>query len=308
MTTAFHTHPVIDRPATRQTPDTRPAPDRRKAEFARPTAGPRIVSVGTATPPNKYTQDEVLDIFQETDSKIRKVFNSGHIETRHLYLDKPADGGAPEDRDPALSGFVAADASSEQVMAVAKVNGANSGAFLGVVQAAYVMEAPVEMQPQVTAAEALDAPPVLEKERAPLLEFESFESDKELPPEVAPPLPVPPGLLQEEIGVALEMAPDVAAPAPEQEIPVDADSGYFVEGSAEPGQYVLIVVQGIARVNVDASAAPVQAGDTLVALGSGYATAAAQTQAGGLVEVVIGRALEALEAGKDAIYVLVNVR
>ena len=208
----------------------------------------------------------------------------------------------------ALSSFVAADASSEPVMAVARVNGANSGAFLGVVQAAYVMEAPVEMQPQVTAAEALDAPSVLEKELAPLLEFESFESDKELPPEVAPPLPVPPGPLQEEIGVALEMAPDVAAPAPEQEIPVDADSGYFVEGSAEPGQYVLIVVQGIARVNVDASAAPVQAGDTLVALGSGYATAAAKTQAGGLVEVVIGRALEALEAGKDAIYVFVNVR
>jgi hypothetical protein len=238
----------------------------------------------------------------------------------------------------ALSGFVAADAFSEPVMAVAKVNGANSGAFVGVVQAAYVMEAPVEMQPQVTAAEAdaagaLDALAPLPEfesfesdeelppEVAPLPEFESFESDEELPPEVAPPLPGSPELPQEEIGVAPEMAPDAAAPAPEQEIPVDAASGYFVdaasghfvEGSAEPGQYVLIVVQGIARVNVDASAAPVQAGDTLagdtlVAFGAGYATAAAQTQAGGLVEVVIGRALEALEAGKDAIYVFVNVR
>ncbi len=89
---------------------------------------------------------------------------------------------------------------------------------------------------------------------------------------------------------------------------VDAASGHFVEGSAEPGQYVLIVVQGIARVNVDASAAPVQVGDTLVAFGAGYATAAAQTQADGLVEVVIGRALEALEAGKGDIYVFVNVR
>jgi hypothetical protein len=216
----------------------------------------------------------------------------------------------------ALSGFVAADAFSEPVMAVAKVNGANSGAFVGVVQAAYVMEAPVEMQPQVTAAEADAAGALDALAVAPLPEFESFESDEELPPEVAPPLPVLPELPQEEIGVAPEMAPDAAAPAPEQEIPVDAASGYFVdaasghfvEGSAEPGQYVLIVVQGIARVNVDASAAPVQAGDTLVAFGAGYATAAAQTQAGGLVEVVIGRALEALEAGKDAIYVFVNVR
>jgi alkylresorcinol/alkylpyrone synthase/polyketide synthase Type III len=102
MASAFDTHSVILRLDSPQTPDTRPAPDRRKAEFARPSAGPRIVSVGTATPPNKYTQDQVLDIFQETDSRIRQVFNGGHIETRHLYLDRPADGSVPQETNQEL--------------------------------------------------------------------------------------------------------------------------------------------------------------------------------------------------------------
>lgn len=87
---------------THATTDTWTAPARRKAEFVRPTTGPRILSVGTATPPNKYTQDEVLDIFQETDPKIRRVFNGGHIESRHLYLDKPADGEVPNETNQEL--------------------------------------------------------------------------------------------------------------------------------------------------------------------------------------------------------------
>ncbi|MHC4175964.1 MAG: hypothetical protein ACYSWU_00560, partial [Planctomycetota bacterium] len=90
-------------PGTPRTPDTRPAPERRKAAFARPRTGPRIVSVGTANPATKYTQDEVLDIFQETDPKIRRVFNGGHIETRHLFLEEPADGTAPSETNQELA-------------------------------------------------------------------------------------------------------------------------------------------------------------------------------------------------------------
>lgn len=75
---------------------------RRKAAFCRPTTGPRIVSVGTATPPRKYTQDEVLDFFHETDPRIRQLFHSGHIKARYLYLPEPVDGRMPEESNQEL--------------------------------------------------------------------------------------------------------------------------------------------------------------------------------------------------------------
>ena len=72
--------------------DVRSIVSQRKAAFRRPTTGPRIMSVGTATPPRKYTQDEVLDLFQEKDPKVRSLFQSSHIDTRYLYLPAPVDG------------------------------------------------------------------------------------------------------------------------------------------------------------------------------------------------------------------------
>jgi len=74
----------------------------RKAAFLRPAAGPRIVSVGTANPPRKYTQDEVLDLFGETDSKVRGVFRSSHIGSRYLYLPDPVDGRLVEETNEQL--------------------------------------------------------------------------------------------------------------------------------------------------------------------------------------------------------------
>lgn len=53
----------------------------------------RIVAVGTANPPQRYTQDQVLDHYGIHDPRIRSLFAASHIEHRHLYL--PADG-APE--------------------------------------------------------------------------------------------------------------------------------------------------------------------------------------------------------------------
>lgn len=64
----------------------------RRSAFRRPSSGPRIVSIGTATPSRKYTQAEVLELFQETDPKVRSLFQSSHIDTRHLYLPDPVDG------------------------------------------------------------------------------------------------------------------------------------------------------------------------------------------------------------------------
>ncbi len=109
MIMAANTQPIsgtIDArrtPTTRRAPDTGRTPSRRKAAYVRPTTGPRILSIGTATPPNKYTQDEVLDMFQETDEKIRRVYNGGHIETRHLYLEKPAEGAIREETNQELA-------------------------------------------------------------------------------------------------------------------------------------------------------------------------------------------------------------
>lgn len=74
----------------------------RKAALRRPATGPRIVSVGTATPPKKYTQDEVLDLFQETDPKVRSLFGSSHINSRYLYLPDPVDGRMVEETNQEL--------------------------------------------------------------------------------------------------------------------------------------------------------------------------------------------------------------
>lgn len=48
--------------------------------------GPRIVAVGTATPPTGYTQMEVLDHYRITDPRIRSVFLNSHIDRRFLCL------------------------------------------------------------------------------------------------------------------------------------------------------------------------------------------------------------------------------
>jgi hypothetical protein len=217
----------------------------------------------------------------------------------------------------ALSGFMAPDGSSEPAMAVTKVNGANSGAFIGVVQSAYVKEAPAEMQPLPTVAEVavgaakdVDAA-VFQKESAPLPQAEVVAGEDALSEEGAP---LPPPTEFEQQG-AIEAAPEVApyslTSVQQEESQVDADVGHFVEGGAEPGQYVVVVVQGIAPVKVDASAAPVKAGDALVASGSGYAQASSRARVealGKAIPMVIGRALESFETGKGTIYVFVSVR
>lgn len=60
-------------------------------------ARPRILSVGTANPPERYRQEELLERFHVEDPRIRSLFTSSHIRTRHLYL-PPADAdGHPDE-------------------------------------------------------------------------------------------------------------------------------------------------------------------------------------------------------------------
>lgn len=63
-------------------------------------ARPRILSVGTANPPNRYRQADLLEFFRVEDPRIRSLFTASHIETRHLYL-PPAD---PEGRPSETQG------------------------------------------------------------------------------------------------------------------------------------------------------------------------------------------------------------
>jgi len=77
--------------------------DRRVGTFVRPNKGARIISVGTANPPRRYKQEEVIDLFGEKDPKIRQIFLGGHIETRHLYLPDPVDGVIPSETNTELT-------------------------------------------------------------------------------------------------------------------------------------------------------------------------------------------------------------
>jgi alkylresorcinol/alkylpyrone synthase/polyketide synthase Type III len=56
---------------------------------------PRILSVGTANPPDRYRQEDLLERYQVEDPRLRSLFTSSHIRTRHLYLPPAGPNGAP---------------------------------------------------------------------------------------------------------------------------------------------------------------------------------------------------------------------
>lgn len=70
-------------------------------EAAQPVTA-RLVSVGTATPPTSYTQDEVLEWFGEEDRKIRALFKNSHIGSRALYLPPRDEHGIVEESNQEL--------------------------------------------------------------------------------------------------------------------------------------------------------------------------------------------------------------
>ncbi len=60
---------------------------------------PRLIAVGTANPPRRYTQQELIDLFGVTDARTIGFFRNSHIRARHLVLPEPDETGriAPED-------------------------------------------------------------------------------------------------------------------------------------------------------------------------------------------------------------------
>lgn len=51
-----------------------------------PVAEPRLLAVGTATPPTSYGQQELLERFGITDERVSAVFANSHIDRRHLFV------------------------------------------------------------------------------------------------------------------------------------------------------------------------------------------------------------------------------
>lgn len=124
---------------------------------------------------------------------------------------------------------------------------------------------------------------------------------------------------------------ELAAAAEARDVNFPAQTARFVEGAAGPGQNLTVLVQGIAKVRVDASNVAIRAGDTLVASGNtGYAASTAPSNAGSRQDentdaregeqesgdasarippgTAVGRALESLDGGIGEIYVLVGTR
>lgn len=56
-----------------------------------------MLSVGTANPPERYRQEDIIDLFEVPDPRIRSLFHSSHIQTRHLYLPPPDRQGIPSE-------------------------------------------------------------------------------------------------------------------------------------------------------------------------------------------------------------------
>lgn len=66
-------------------------------------SNPRIMGVGTAVTDQSYSQQELLDLFEITDPKVRSVFSNSAIARRYLTVPpRMADGGFAEEPQGAL--------------------------------------------------------------------------------------------------------------------------------------------------------------------------------------------------------------
>jgi polyketide synthase Type III len=62
----------------------------------------RIQSIGTATPPDRYTQQDILDRFRVANPMVQSLFQASHIESRYLFLPKADAEGVPNESQEAL--------------------------------------------------------------------------------------------------------------------------------------------------------------------------------------------------------------
>lgn len=65
-----------------------------EAPVQRAVNAPRITGVGTAVSGESYSQEELLETFRITDSKVRSVFLNSAIQRRHLSLPALGDDGS----------------------------------------------------------------------------------------------------------------------------------------------------------------------------------------------------------------------
>jgi polyketide synthase Type III len=63
-----------------------PVIDLTQGSFAPTATRPHVVGIGTATPPDSYTQPELLELFEVGDDRIRGIFLNSGIERRFLSL------------------------------------------------------------------------------------------------------------------------------------------------------------------------------------------------------------------------------
>ena len=62
----------------------------------------RILSIGTANPPNYYTQDEILERFRVANPMVRSIFQASHIHGRYLFLPEAGEDGIPRESQAEL--------------------------------------------------------------------------------------------------------------------------------------------------------------------------------------------------------------
>jgi len=49
---------------------------------------PRIIAIGTANPPEKFTQEEIYNLCGYQSQKVKSIFENSDIQTRHLYVNR----------------------------------------------------------------------------------------------------------------------------------------------------------------------------------------------------------------------------
>lgn len=68
-----------------------------KKNFIAPASGARIRSVSTAHPPQRYSQEDILKLYNESNPAIISLFQNSHIKHRYFYLPTPVNGVMPEE-------------------------------------------------------------------------------------------------------------------------------------------------------------------------------------------------------------------
>jgi predicted naringenin-chalcone synthase len=63
------------------------------------TQGPKLLSVSVANPGQSYTQEEVFDILDVKDLKIKRIFTNSHIKTRNLCFSEADNGNTIEEEN-----------------------------------------------------------------------------------------------------------------------------------------------------------------------------------------------------------------